>query len=103
MFVVVVVWVAAAVGSFPLLVVGPAAASSGPVVFGAQITEPTTTVAGTVATTTAPPAARRSADRTTRTVTRALVVIAVVIAVMASVYFWYTIPSRRKRLAEQRR
>jgi len=102
-FVVAVVCAIAVVGSFPLLVVD-AAAASGSVVIGSQTSEPTSTIAGTDSVAPkAAPTARRSANGTTRTVTRALIAIAVATAVMASIYFWYTIPSRRKRLAAKRR
>lgn len=61
-----------------------------------------TTVSGGDTTTTAPET-RRSASGTTHMVTVALLSIAGATGVMASVYFWYTIPSRRSRIAERRR
>jgi len=73
--------------------VGPMAVS-GAAALGAQTDAPSTT-------TTSEP--RRSASGTTHTVTVSLLAIAGVTAVMGSVYFWYTIPSRRRRIAERRR
>jgi len=71
-------------------------------VAAAQTDQPTTTVPGGDTTTTAPET-RRSASGTTHTVTIGLLSIAGVTAVMATAYFWYTIPSRRSRIAERRR
>jgi len=68
-------------------------------VVGAQTTPTSTTL---VATDPAIVPPRRSSTGTTRTVTRALIGIAAATAVMSSAYFWYTIPSRRERIAERR-
>jgi len=86
-------------------VVASSASASASPRFGvalAQTDQPTTTIPGGDTTTTAPEP-RRSASGTTHTVTVGLLAIAGVTAVMASAYFWYTIPSRRSRIAERRR
>ncbi len=87
--------------SLPLLVfltvaavVGPSAAT---VAAAASDTSTSVVVTSTV------PEAKRSASGTTHAVTVGLLAIAGVTAVMASAYFWYTIPSRRQRIAERRR
>ena len=77
-------YIAAAVG--PIAVSGAAA-------LGAQTDPPSTT--------TSEP--RKSASGTTHNVTVSLLAIAGVTTVMGSVYFWYTIPSRRRRIADRRR
>jgi len=62
-----------------------------------------TNTSTTVSVTTTLPEVRRSASGTTHTVTVGLLAIAGVTAAMGSAYFWYTIPSRRQRIAERRR
>ncbi len=56
-----------------------------------------------VTTTSAEPTSRRSANGTTRRVTIGLLAVAAATAVMASIFFWYTIPSRRVRIHERDR
>jgi len=75
-------------------VVGPSAVA---VATAATDTSTTVVVASTV------PDVRRSASGTTHSVTVGLLAIAGITAVMGSAYFWYTIPSRRQRIAESRR
>jgi len=76
-------------------VIGPTSPATAAAV-GAQTDSPSTT-------STTVPEARRSASGTTHTVTVGLLAIAGITAVMGSAYFWYTIPSRRQRIAERRR
>lgn len=78
---------------------GAVAASSGSLTIGSQTTPTPTTLAASDPAILPP---RRTSTGTTRTVTRALIGIAAATAVMSVAYFWYTIPSRRERLAERR-
>ncbi len=86
--------------SLPLLVFLTVAAVVGP---PATVAAAATDTSTSVVVTSTVPEARRSASGTTHAVTVGLLAIAGVTAVMASAYFWYTIPSRRQRIAERRR